>query len=68
MFDEVTLLNILRAKEQMPLHCTGFNRLFDGILVMGAAKLNAGVKGSGLTGEDDRQSVGGVITDTRSGH
>lgn len=64
MTNEVTLLNIVRAKEGMPLQYTGFNRMSGSISVTGTAKVNGALKGSGISDENTSQTAGTAITNT----
>lgn len=44
MANDLTLLNIVRAKEDMPLHYTSVSRLSGSVTVKGTANLNAQIK------------------------
>ena len=50
--DELTLLNIARAEQRLPLHYTGFSRLNGSLTFTGGGGFNAAVHGPGTTVTD----------------
>lgn len=49
MANELALLNILRAKEDLPLHYTSISRLSGSLVVKGTAGFNGALRGEGQT-------------------
>jgi hypothetical protein len=64
MADELTLLNIARAKIGMPLHYTAASRVSGSITVGATAGFNGALKDHGRSHEVDRQTAAGAVTDT----
>ena len=66
MSNELTLLNIVRAKEEMPLHYTSVSRLTGSLVVKGSGGFNAAIRGEGLTSvassEATRSLAGSALT------
>lgn len=60
MANELTLLNILRAKEDMPLHYTSVSRLSGSMVVRGTGGLNVQARGATSTVTDTTQSTTGT--------
>ena len=66
--NELTLLNIMRAREGLPLHYTSVARLTGSVILKGTAGFNASLKGSAPTdttvGSSAAAPTGHTITDT----
>jgi len=52
MANEVTLLNVLRAKEHLPIHYTSFSRMSGSLIVTAATSLNSQIRDEATTSTD----------------
>lgn len=64
MANELTLLNILRAKEDLPLHYTGVTRLDGSIIVKGGANVNGTFRANQTTDTDATATTTTTANDT----
>lgn len=62
--NELTFLNIVRAREQHPLHFTTISAMRGGVSMTLGSELGIGIKGEALTSDFDRD---GVLTGTQTG-
>lgn len=64
MANELTLLNIVRAKEDLPLHFTRVSRLGGGLTLKGSASSNVAIRGNQTTDTTQTATAGSAVTTT----